>query len=221
MAVTGLYFIFFVLFHMYGNLKMFAGQAAFDEYAHHLRTMFEPILPYEGFLWLFRLSLILAVGLHIYSAITLWARANAARGVKYSAKSTVQRSLSSQWMRWGGLALLFFIIWHLIHFTIGKVNVNSGVSQGELHVDGAFSPFNLAVTAFQVPWMTVLYLIAMVFLGLHLHHGTWSAFQTLGWTNTAKSRAAAKTAGLIVALVVAIGFSLTPIAIMLGMITVP
>ncbi len=221
MAVTGLYFILFVLFHMYGNLKMFAGQAAFDDYAHHLRTMFEPILPYEGFLWLFRLSLIIAVGLHIYSAFTLWARASSARGVKYSAKSTVQRSLSSKWMRWGGLALLFFIVWHLIHFTIGKVNVNSGVTQRELDVDGVFSPFNLAVAAFQVPWMTVIYLIAMVFLGLHLHHGTWSAFQTLGWTNTAKSRAVAKTAGLVVALVVAVGFSLTPIAVMLGMITIP
>lgn len=218
MAVSGLYLILFVLFHMYGNLKMFAGQAAFDDYAHHLRIMFQPILPYEGFLWLYRVTMIVAVGAHLYAAFVLWGRANAARGVKYSAKSTVQRSLSSQWMRWGGVALLLFIIWHLIHFTIGKVNVNPEVSQGALYVDGVFSPYALTVAAFQVPWMTLIYLLALVALALHLHHGTWSAFQTLGWTNSAGSRAAAKTAGLLVAVIVCVGFAVPPLAIMFGMI---
>lgn len=72
MAVSGLYFVFFVLFHMYGNLKILASHEAFDTYAHHLRTMFEPILPYEGFLWIFRLTLIIALAAHVYSALTLW-----------------------------------------------------------------------------------------------------------------------------------------------------
>lgn len=219
MAVSGLYFILFVLFHMYGNLKLFAGQQAFDDYAHHLRTMFEPILPYEGFLWVFRLTLLLAIGLHLYSAFVLWARANAARGVKYSAKSTVDRSLSSKWMRWGGIAVLVFIIWHLIQFTIGKVNVNGAVSQSELLVDGVFSPYKLAVAAFQTPWMTIIYLIALLALGLHIHHGTWSAWQTLGWTNTAATRAGAKTAGIVIAVVVAVGFALPPLAILAGLLT--
>lgn len=218
MAVSGLYFIFFVLFHMYGNTKMFLGQKAFDEYAHHLRTMFEPILPYTGFLWLFRLSLILAIVLHLWSAFTLWSRANSARDVKYTAKSTVQRSLSSQWMRWGGVTLLLFIVWHLLQFTIVKFNINGAVSLDSMKIDGELSPYKLAVAAFQVPWLTLIYLIALLALALHIHHGTWSAMQTLGWTNTARARVTAKTAGLLLAAVTCIGFALPPIFILLGVI---
>ncbi len=213
MAITGLYFVFFVLFHMYGNLKIlpaFGGVTQYDEYAHHLRTMFEPILPYTGFLWLFRLSLILAIVLHIWAAVTLWKRANQARPVKYAVKSTVQRSFSSQAMRYGGLALIAFIIFHLLQFTIIKFNVGSG---GTIE-----SPGGLLIASFQVWWLFLIYAVALVALGLHLHHGTWSAFQTLGWTNTAKSRAIAKGTGLAVALIVVLGFLIPPFLILVGAI---
>jgi succinate dehydrogenase/fumarate reductase cytochrome b subunit (b558 family) len=129
MAISGLYFVFFVLFHMWGNLKIlpiFGGVHSYDEYAHHLRTMLEPILPYTGFLWLFRLSLIAAVALHIWSALTLWGRASGARRAKYSVKSTVQRTFSSQAMRWGGIALLMFILFHLAQFTVVQVRGQAG-----------------------------------------------------------------------------------------------
>lgn len=220
MAITGLYFAFFVLFHMWGNLKIlpvFGGVATFDEYAHHLRTMLEPILPYSGFLWLFRLSLIVAVALHIWSALTLWGRANGARHAKYSMKLTVQRSLSSRAMRWGGIALLLFILFHLAQFTVVKF---SGGGQGgnDFMRDGVQSPGLLLIASFQIWWVFLIYLLAMVALGLHLHHGTWSAFQTLGWTNTAKSRALAKTCGLIVALVVVLGFLVPPFLILVGVV---
>ena len=213
MAISGLYFIFFVLFHMWGNLKImgvFGGVETYDEYAHHLRTMLEPILPYTGFLWLFRLSLVAAVGLHIWSALTLWGRAHGARRTKYSVKSTVQRTFSSQAMRWGGVALLLFIVFHLLQFTIVKFNVGSG---GQLE-----SPGRLLIASFQVWWLFVIYAIAMIALGLHLHHGTWSAFSTLGWTNTAKARATAKSAGLAIALIVVIGFLIPPFLILVGQI---
>ncbi len=211
MAITGLYFVFFVLFHMYGNLKiLFSGVAGYDDYAHHLRTMFEPILPHSGFLWLFRLSLLLAIALHVWSAATLWGRANGARRTRYSVKSTVQRSLSSQAMRWGGLMLLAFIVFHLLQFTIVKFNVGAG---------GAIeSPGRLLIASFQVWWLFLIYAIALIALGLHLHHGTWSAFQTLGLTNTAKSRATAKAAGLAIALIVVVGFLVPPFLILVGVV---
>lgn len=227
MAVSGLYFIFFVLFHMYGNLKMFAGQAAFDEYAHHLRTMFMPILPYSGFLWLFRLSLIVAIIAHLYSAFTLWSRANGARTQRYAVKKVVGASISSQWMRWGGVALLAFIVFHLLQFTISKFNVNGSYSSNELMVadperPGQLieSPFILAGAAFQLWWVVLIYLIALAALAMHLHHGTWSAMQTLGWTSTARSRRLSKLAGAIIAAVVCIGFAIPPLAILFGAITI-
>lgn len=170
MAVTGVLFIGFVLVHMYGNLKMFAGHDAFNEYAHHLRTFGQPMLPYEGLLWVLRIVLLLSVGLHIFAAAKLWARANQARSVRYAVKKSTGSSVSSKWMRWGGITILLFVIWHLIHFTIGKVNPTGGATN---------DPYNLVVDSFSLWWMSILYLVAMVALALHLHHGTWSALQTL------------------------------------------
>lgn len=216
MAVSGLWFIFYVLVHMYGNLKMLAGQASFDNYAHHLRTMGEPLLPYTGFLWLFRLSLILAIVLHLYSALTLWGRANGARQNKYAVKKSIQASISSQWMRWGGVTLLLFIIFHLIHFTISKLNFNGDFSEDRLMVNGVESPYMLVLASFKLWWVVLIYAIAMIALGMHIHHGTWSAMQTLGWTNTASSRRVAKLAGTVLALIIVIGFLIPPFAILFG-----
>ncbi|MBO3143316.1 succinate dehydrogenase cytochrome b subunit [Dermatophilus congolensis] len=209
MAVSGLLFVFFVLMHMYGNLKILAGHELFNEYAHHLRTMFMPILPYSGFLWLFRIVLLVAVIAHIYSAATLWKRAKAARGTRYAVNKSAAASASSKAMRWGGIALLLFLIWHLLQFTIVQFNV------GPLP---AADPASLVVSSFQVWWVTLIYIGAMVALGLHLHHGTWSACQTLGFTNTAKARAWAKGIGLFVAVVVVVGFLIPPLAIQFGLI---
>ncbi|MEZ5113965.1 MAG: hypothetical protein R2693_11150 [Nocardioidaceae bacterium] len=94
--------------------------------------------------------------------------------MKYEVKKNKHSSISSRTMRWGGVALLLFIVWHLINFTIGKVNVFGGATT---------DPFNLLVDSFDVWWLTLIYLLAMLALGLHLHHGTWSALQTLGLTN--------------------------------------
>ena len=210
MAGSGVLFVGFVLLHMYGNLKMFAGHDAYNTYAEHLRTFGEPILPYAGFLWILRVVLIVALLLHVWSAMVLWTRANHARTVKYAAKRKPASALSSRWMRWGGITILLFVIWHLLNFTIGKVNVTGGPIN---------DPFNLVVDTFSTWWMTIIYLIAMVALGMHLHHGVWSASQTLGWTNSAASRARAKALGWLVAVVIAGGFSLVPIFVLAGVIT--
>nr|WP_253945735.1 succinate dehydrogenase cytochrome b subunit [Nocardioides sp. zg-DK7169] len=210
MAVSGIVFIGYVLAHMYGNLKAFAGHDAYNSYAHHLREFGEPMLPYEGFLWIMRVVLILALVVHVGSAAALWRRANNARTVKYEVKKNKGSSLSSRTMRWGGLAILFFVIWHLIHFTIGKVNPAGGETN---------DPYNLMVESFDLWWMTLIYLAAMLALGMHLHHGTFSALQTLGFTNTATSRARARMAGWVVAVVIAGGFSLVPLFTLFGVIT--
>ncbi|WP_205475205.1 succinate dehydrogenase cytochrome b subunit [Nocardioides sp. SYSU D00038] len=210
MALSGLAFIGFVLGHMYGNLKAFSGHDAFNEYAHHLRELGEPLLPYGGFLWVMRVGLIVALVVHVVAAVALWRRAAKARPVSYVAKKNQASSLSSRTMRWGGITILLFLVWHLVNFTIGKVNPQGGETN---------DPYNLLVDTFDLWWMTAIYLVAMVALAMHLHHGTWSALQTLGLTNTAQSRARAKAVGWIVAVVVAGGFSLVPLFVLFGVIT--
>ena len=209
MAGSGALFILYVLAHMYGNLKAFSGESAFNEYAEHLRELGQPLLPYSGFLWLFRAALIIALVVHVYAAVVLWKRAQAARPVKYEVSKRRNSSLSSRTMRWGGLTLLLFLVWHLLNFTIVKINPTGGETN---------NPYQLMVDTFGVWWMTLIYLAAMAALGLHLHHGTFSAAQTLGWTNTAASRTRARTAGWVLAVVVAGGFSLVPLFTLFGVI---
>ena len=210
MAVSGLIFLGFVLLHAYGNLQAFAGHDAYNEYAHHLRTLGEPMVPYSGALWVIRVVLLVSLAVHVYAAITLWRRANRARPVKYQVKRRSGSTYASHMMRWSGVTLLLFVVWHLLNFTVGKVNVSGGPTN---------DPYNLLVDSFAVWWLTVIYLVAMAMLGAHLHHGIWSAAQTLGWTNNARSRVVAKRAGLVVALVVTLGFSIVPIFILAGVIT--
>jgi succinate dehydrogenase / fumarate reductase cytochrome b subunit len=195
---------------MYGNLKAFAGHDGYNEYAEHLRTLGEPMLPYSGFLWVLRAVLIVALVVHVYAAATLWRRAGKARTSKYVVKKNRHSSLSSRLMRYGGFTLLLFIVWHLLNFTIGKVNVQGGATN---------DPYNLLVDTFDTWWLTLIYLVAMFLLGTHLHHGVWSSMQTLGYTNTSRSRTRAKRIGLVTAVVIAGGFSLVPIFVLAGVIT--
>ena len=210
MAGSGLLFIAFVLMHMYGNLKAFGGHDTYNAYAEHLRTFGEPILPREGLLWILRVTLIAALILHVYSAFSLWHRAGKARTTKYVMKKNLASSLSSRTMRWGGVTILLFVVWHLINFTIGKVNVSGGSTN---------DPYNLLVDSFNSWWLTVIYLVAMLALGMHLQHGVWSAAQTLGLTNNARARRNAKSLGWILAVVIAGGFSLVPIFVLAGVIS--
>ena len=214
MAITGLIFVLFVIVHMYGNLyKLFAGYLAFNEYSEHLRVIGEPMLPQHGFLTIIEVVLGVSCAAHIYSAAQLWKRAKAARPQAYAApRKTVVQSFSSKWMRWGGLFLLLFIIWHLLEFTIVKFNVGSG-GNGATVTD---NPYELVVHSFQSWWLTLTYVLAMIAIGMHLHHGIWSASQTLGFIPTASVRRITKTASLVVALVVAVGFAIPPLAIFIG-----
>lgn len=211
MAVTGLVFVGYLLLHMYGNLKSLSGEESFNGYAEHLRMFGEPMLPYGGLLWIVRIVLILSLIGHAYAAFALWSRAGSARRTKYAAMKTAS---TTKWMRWGGVFLLLFIVWHLLHFTILKVSPNAD-KQG---VDVTANPYQLVVASFEVWWMTAIYVLAMVALFQHLRHGVFSAQQTLGWTSTPKAYTRAQAAGLVLAALIVVGFLIPPLSIAFGLI---
>jgi succinate dehydrogenase cytochrome b subunit len=208
MAVSGALFVLYVIAHMYGNLKAFGGQQAFDEYSEHLRTLGEPILPFSGFLWVMRIILIVALIAHVYAAFYLWSRAQGARTTRYAVKKAAAATLSARFMRWGGVALLLFIVFHLLQFTTNTIRANGDFP----------SPYQRVVAGFQVWWVVLIYVLAMVALGMHLRHGIWSASQTLGWTSSARARRAANSLAVVVAVVVVVGFLLPPLAILFGFV---
>ncbi|MEO5609842.1 MAG: succinate dehydrogenase cytochrome b subunit [Ornithinibacter sp.] len=211
MAVTGLVFVGYVLLHMYGNLKLLAGEEAFNSYAEHLRTIGQPFLPYAGLLWIIRVVLLLSLVGHVYAAFTLWSRAGAARRTKYAAARTAARTA---WMRWGGAFILLFIVWHLLQFTIVKFTGDPNATSADI-VD---NPYKLVHASFEVPWVTLIYVLALVALAFHLSHGAFSAQQTLGWTGTAGAYRRAKVIGHALAAVIAVGFLIPPLAILFGLI---
>lgn len=214
MAGTGVIFILYVLLHMYGNLKALAGQEAFDEYAHHLRTIGEPMLPYSGLLWIIRIVLILALVGHVYAALKLVSRNSGARSVKYQVKKNVRSTLASRTMRWGGLALFLFVIFHLIHFTIVKPNFNSEADAAAVKD----SPFVMISASFELWWVVLIYLLAMVALGMHLYHGVYSAAQTMGLNSSAVARTRARALGGVIAAVVTVGFIIPPLALFFDLV---
>lgn len=214
MAVTGLIFVLFVLFHMYGNLKMLMGQEAFDHYAHFLQEdLLYPILPHKGGVWLLRLCLLLALVLHVWAAISTWMRGVAARGPEqYKVKKGSKKSYlhgSATTMRWAGLFLLFFIVFHLLQFTVVKFDVGGNATDG--------SPYSLVVSSFSIWWVWLIYLVAMIFLALHVNHGVFSALATLGLERSGREKGFKVLSG-ICALALLVGFMLPPTAILFGLI---
>ncbi len=128
MALTGVIFVLFVLMHMYGNLKMFGGPEAYNGYAEHLREFGEPILPRNGLLWILRVVLAVSVAVHAYSAFSLWNRARLARGSRYVAKRSLATSYAVRTMRWGGVIILSFVLFHLLHFTTLTIEIGGDYS---------------------------------------------------------------------------------------------
>lgn len=214
MAVSGIIMMLYLLAHMYGNLKVFSGQEAFDDYSHHLRELGEPLLPHGGALWIIRVVLLASVLIHAYAAIALWSRARkatgrSAGGGRYQSKQNragVQRTYASFTMRWGGVILALFIVYHLIHLTANWV-----------HPGGASdSPYERVVNGFEIWWVVLSYAIAMIAVGFHIRHGFWSAFATLGQNKGPKRRMQLNVLAIVIAVVVAGGFLLPPFAILFG-----
>jgi succinate dehydrogenase / fumarate reductase cytochrome b subunit len=213
MAVSGLVMVLFLLVHMYGNLKAFSGRAAFDDYAHHLRTVGEPFLPYAGALWIVRVVLVVSVVIHIGAALILWRRARSATagrgGWRYEstrARGGVQRSYASFTMRWGGVTAAAFIVYHLLH-----------LSTDIIHPGGASSsPYVRLVNGFQIWWVVASYTVALIAVGFHLRHGFWSAFATLGANTSVRRRRRLNVAAVVVAVVITAGFLIVPYSVLFG-----
>jgi succinate dehydrogenase / fumarate reductase cytochrome b subunit len=204
MAVTGLFLIFFLLFHMYGNLKMFLGQEVYDEYAHWLKVdAFVPIFPHGGFIWVFRAIVLAALALHIWSAITLWLRANKATESRYAVTTRLEQTYSSRMMRWGGVILAGFLLWHLYQFTLAPTNE---------------SPYAAVSEAFSQWYFVALYALWLIAVCMHVRHGFWSAFTTLGANTSAKAKLVLDGLAWIVAIAIYFGFILMPVAVLLGWI---
>ena len=213
MAITGLIMIGYLLAHMYGNLKVFAGEAAFNEYAHHLRTLGEPLLPHSGVLWILRAVLLASVLAHMYAAFTLWARARTARGgvqryYSRRARGGVQRTYASFTLRWGGLIIALFVVYHLLHLTWNIVAPGGPAPE----------PYDRVVNGFQIWTVVLAYTVAMVAVGFHLRHGTRSALTTLGANVSNLARRRLNLLAYAVAGVVTIGFLLPPYAIVFGLV---
>jgi succinate dehydrogenase cytochrome b subunit len=216
MASTGALLVAFLVVHMIGNLKIFYGGAAFDHYAHWLRTIGQPVLPLSGYLWLQRAGLSVAVIAHIWSATVLTIRSRRARPVRYAHRPKVQGSYAARTMRWGGVIVLLFIVWHILDLTTRTVNPVGDRDKAYDALVQGFAPGRWPVTVF--------YVVAIVMIGFHLRHGIWSALQTLGLTSGATVAAGARrervapTAALGIAVVLSAGFLLVPLSITFGLV---
>jgi succinate dehydrogenase / fumarate reductase cytochrome b subunit len=206
MAVSGLLMVLYLLAHAFGNLKVFFGPGQFDGYAHWLRTMGEPVMHYSWTLWVIRVVMVAAVVAHVVSAYQLSRRDIRARPVKYEHRKAGS-SYATRTMRWGGIILALFIVWHLLDLTTGTVH--SGFQPGH--------PYANVVSTFNHWYGDVIYIVAVCALGLHIQHGFWSAAQTLG-VGSAKRDRLVKTTGNVVAMLLTLAFVAVPVGVMSGVV---
>jgi succinate dehydrogenase / fumarate reductase cytochrome b subunit len=208
MAASGIVLFGFVLVHMLGNLKLYQGPEKLNAYAEWLRNFGYPALPHEGMLWIARVVLLGAVALHIVSATQLTILNRRARPQRYSKSDYLVSSYASRTMIWGGVIIALFVVYHLLHLTLGTVHPS-------------FDPKNVygnVVSAFRVPWIAAFYVVANLALGFHLFHGLWSMFQTLGWANP-KNHDWRRTFALVFALIVTAGNVSFPLTVMLRLVS--
>jgi succinate dehydrogenase / fumarate reductase cytochrome b subunit len=205
MAVTGFVMFGFVVGHLVGNLQVFAGDGGvkLNAYAHFLKTT-------PALLWGTRIVVGVSLVLHVWAAATLKRLSNEARPVQYKMRKDLQASVPSRNMFWGGITLFFYVVYHLLHFTIGVASP----------IAATFSPENVygnMIASFQNPAMAAVYVLAMGALGMHLYHGLYSLFQTLGLNHPGympRIRTGAKVFGAVVAA----GFCSIPVAILAGLV---
>ena len=209
MAVTGIALVGFVILHMVGNLKIYLGPEHFDAYARGLRELGEPILVHGQALWSMRLILLAAVVLHVVAAVQLTQASWAARPVAYTEKEAVAATYAARTMRWGGVIVLLFVVYHLLHFTAGVVGYAPDQFQ-----EGTV--YRNVVNGFRVWYVSAFYVVAQAALGLHLYHGVWSMFQTLGMN--ARGNGFYRGLAVVVAVVVIVGNVSIPLAVLADLV---
>jgi succinate dehydrogenase / fumarate reductase, cytochrome b subunit len=213
MAITGIIGIGYVVAHMIGNLKVYLGivngEYDIDVYGEFLRDLLVPILPRTIALWILRSVLIVALALHLHAAYSLTVMNRRARPVKYQSKRDyVAADFAARTMRWTGIIVLLFLFFHLADLTWGWFNPD--------FVRGA--PYhNLDESLSRLP-VAILYVVANIALGIHLFHGTWSLFQSLGWNNPRFNRWRRGLATAIATIIV-VGNCSFPIAVQAGIVS--
>ncbi len=210
MAVTGVILVGFVIAHMLGNIKIFLGPEVIDAYAAFLREMGEPLLPYSALLWIARVVLLICVALHIAAAVELTLMNRSARLQGYQTKKSIATTYASLTMRWSGVILAVFIVYHLLHLTVGFV----GFKPDQFH---HLEVYHNVLAGFSVWYVSAFYILSMAALCLHLDHGIWSMFQTMG-LNDARSTSVLRMMSRGAAILVFAGFISVPVAVLAGWI---
>src|SRR3954452_9222064 len=200
MAISGMVLMAFVLAHMIGNLKIYLGASSLDRYSHWLREVGEPALPEQTLLWAVRIVLIVALVVHLHAAYALTQMNRRARPVKYASKRDFAAAdFASRTMRWTGIIVLLFVIFHLLDLTWGAANPD--------FVEG--DPYHNVVASFQRIPVALVYVLANLALGVHLYHGAWSLFQSMGWVRPWRREFAVVFTALIVLLNVSFPLAVT------------
>ena len=200
MAVTGVILFAFVIGHMIGNLQIFLGPEALDHYAVFLREFL-----HGAGLWIARVVLLTSAVLHVWSATALTLGSWAARPVRYRRVQHVESDYASRTMRWGGLLIGAFIVYHIMHLTLGRVGLP--FQEGQVYRN--------VVAGFQLWPVSLFYIAAQIALGFHLYHGGWSMLQTLGLSH-ARWNGLRFAVSLAITLAVVTGNILIPVAVLAG-----
>src|SRR3982751_3737200 len=201
MAVTGLIWVAYLVTHVLANLLVFQGPVRINAYSAFLHGT-------GGALWAARLVLIAALVLHVVAAVQLAARRQDARPAGYAGGRKPQVSTwASRSIRWGGGLILAFLVYHILHFTIGTAHPD--------FVEG--DPYHNVATGFHNPLVVLVYLVAMAAVGLHLYHGVWSSGRSLGMSPPSPNPLR-RSIALIIALLVWLGFTVIPIAVYAGVV---
>ena len=208
MAVTGLVLFGWLAGHLMGNLKVFQGAEKFNAYAEYLRTMGTPLLPEAGVLWLVRGLLAASIVFHIWSATSLTLTNRRARSTHYETRRGVQLNYAARTMRWSGYLIAFYVVYHLMHLTWGNAH----------HDFIADNPYANLVSGFQVLPVALVYIAANLLLGMHLYHGLWSLFQSLG-LNHPSYNAWRRHFAVTFAIVMSLGFISIPVAVLIGVVS--
>jgi len=207
MAVSGIIMVLFLIAHMVGNLHVFQGAESFNDYSHWLRSFGEPALPPRTLLTVIEIVLLVSVIAHMWSAISLWRQAKRARPQAYVTKKSVVQTYASRTMRWGGVIIALFIVYHILDLTFGVANPDGTDS----------TPYDRLVASFQNPIATTVYVVTLILLGMHLRHGVWSATQTLGQSNRRRERSVNIFATAFATLLIA-GYLVVPAAVVFGLV---
>lgn len=212
MAVTGLALFVFVMGHLLGNLQIFLGRDAVNTYAAFLKSVPE-------LLWGARLGLLLMVGLHIWAAIQLTVENRAARPIAYADLRPSGASYASRTMIWSGLIIAAFIVYHLLHFTVGWVDP-SFMEMKETLGDGTerHDVYGMLIAGFSKPLVSLFYMVAIGLLCVHLSHGVASLFQSLGIKGGAWAGWIDRGA-VVAATIIFLGYISIPLSVLMGLVT--